>query len=73
MTTEQIAAIRAAQKAENKFKLKQESELNDYHHANLEPLLKTCDHTLPWGDDAFKLDTTMSYNTCIICGSSWSR
>ena len=73
MTVEQIQAIRDARAELEALKKRQEEELKAFteHHwkTKLEPLVRACDHTYPWGESALRTDFGSSSmgNFCPIC------
>lgn len=68
MTQELIEQLRAARKSREDFKRAQELSLKAWEAANLDPLVKFCDHTYPWGDSAWRGDYSIpDYKVCQIC------
>ena len=69
MTQEFIAALRQRQKDREKFIHDQRESLKSWDEDNLDPYVKSCDHTYPWGDSAWRGANSIpdDYKTCQIC------
>jgi hypothetical protein len=67
MTQEFIEKLRAAQQKREDFKKEQEEALKAWDAENLDPLVKSCDHTYPWGESAMRPDYSQTESTCQIC------
>jgi hypothetical protein len=73
MTQEFIAALRALQKQREEFKKGQEDALKSWEEENLTPLVKSCDHKYPWGEESISRDFSCSDIHCRICGRQLPR
>lgn len=73
MKQEEIEAIRTAQKRREEFINQQKEDLNVWVSKNIDPLLKSCDHTYPWGEEAIVRDFSCNYISCRICGRQLPR
>ncbi len=68
MTQEFIVSLRAARKRREELTKEQEEALKAWDEKNLDPIIKSCDHTYPWGEEAMIRDFPYNDIHCRICG-----